>query len=139
MNTEDTPSMRITRQRRVLLDHLDGTPDFATAQEVHTQLRVAGESIGLATVYRGLQWLADAGLVDAIRMNDGEMGYRRCSPAHHHHLICRQCGRTIEISAELVETWASQVATAHGFHAPDHNVEISGLCDDCWRARDTTV
>lgn len=139
MSTEPAQPIKITRQRQVILDHLEETPDFVSAQQLHTQLRVAGETIGLATVYRGLQWLADSGLVDAIRLTDGEVGYRRCSTEHHHHLICRRCGKTVEISADRLENWANEVAAANGFHAPDHSVEISGICDDCWAANSETT
>ena len=114
MSTETTADRpHLTRQRKLICAHLDTAEEFLSAQQVHAALRAAGETIGLATVYRGLQWLAEADMVDAIRNNDGEMVYRRCSTNHHHHLICRSCGRAVEVSGEALEEWARQVATRH--------------------------
>lgn len=129
--TADEPRPRDTRQRRAIREWLERTDEFRTAQQVHDDLRSAGDRIGLATVYRTLQSLADAGEVDALRQPEGEMAYRRCSDGHHHHLICRGCGRTVEISASLVEQWAEQVAAQHGFRDAGHELEMFGLCDRC--------
>ncbi|MGB3954165.1 MAG: Fur family transcriptional regulator [Brooklawnia sp.] len=138
MNTDQTivtgpsaPRPRLTRQRQLIVDRLDGADEFLTAQQVHGALRSEGESIGLATVYRGLQWLVDAGLVDTIRTQDGEAAYRRCSPAHHHHLICRRCGRAVEVAGEALEAWSQQVAAQHGFREPEHFAEVYGICSTC--------
>ena len=85
-----------------------------TAQQVFDALRDGDVSVGLATVYRNLQAMADDGELDAIRTPEGEMTYRRCSPTHHHHLVCRRCGGTEEILAPTVESWAAQTAAEHG-------------------------
>lgn len=135
MNTDALPPRpRLTRQRQLVLDHLDNAAEFRTAQQVHAELAADGESIGLATVYRGLQWLTDAGLVDTIRTAEGETAYRRCSPVHHHHLICRRCRRAVEVGGDILEHWSQQVAADHGFHEPEHFVEVYGVCADCWNA-----
>lgn len=123
---------RNTRQRRAVESIMDDLDEFASAQQIHDRLRHAGESIGLSTVYRNLQALADADEIDALRNADGETLYRRCSAdRHHHHLVCRSCGRTVEVEGPEVETWARQVAEQHGFHEVSHTVEIFGLCGDC--------
>ena len=121
---------RHTRQRDAIRSAM-ASGGFRTAQDVHDALRRAGASIGLATVYRALQAMAEAGEVDALRTPDGITAYRRCSPAHHHHLICRACGRTIEIEAAPLEQWAEQIAAQYGFRDIGHVVEIDGLCPDC--------
>lgn len=131
MNTDPAPRPRLTRQRQLVADHLDDSDEFLTAQQVHAALRADGESIGLATVYRNLTWLVEANLVDSIRNPEGEMAYRRCSPAHHHHLICRRCGRAVEISGDVLEQWSQQVAAEHGFSEPEHFVEVYGICSEC--------
>ena len=66
-----------------------------------------------------------------LRTPDGEVAYRRCSPVHHPHLICRRCGRTEEVAGDALEEWSQQVATAHGFREPEHFVEVYGLCSSC--------
>jgi Fur family ferric uptake transcriptional regulator len=116
-----------------LLDRLD---DFRSAQEIHEELRRLGEGIGLTTVYRTLQTLADGGEVDVLRTGTGEAVYRRCDTAdHHHHLVCRRCGHTVEIEGPDVESWAQRVAETHGFVELSHTAEIFGVCKDCGAAR----
>jgi Fur family ferric uptake transcriptional regulator len=105
---------------------LQGFEDFRSAQEIHDVLRRNGENVGLSTVYRTLQALADGGDVDVLRSADGEAVYRRCSATHHHHLVCRSCGRTVEIDGPAVERWAERVAGEHGFTEVSHTLEVFG-------------
>ena len=122
---------RPTRQRRAVAAVLRSFDDFRSAQEIHELLRRGGENVGLATVYRTLQALADCGEVDTLRTEDGEAVYRRCSATHHHHLVCRTCGRTVEVEGPAVEAWADKVAAEHGFSDVSHTLEIFGTCPDC--------
>jgi Fur family transcriptional regulator, ferric uptake regulator len=124
--------VRGTRQAEVLSAVLDNLSGFCSAQEIHARLRDNGERIGLTTVYRHLQVLSEDGQVDTIRDANGETLYRRCqTSAHHHHLTCRSCGRSVEVEGRAVERWAEQVAAEAGFTAVDHTVELFGLCPDC--------
>ncbi|HYZ07530.1 MAG TPA: Fur family transcriptional regulator [Pseudonocardiaceae bacterium] len=123
--------LRSTRQRTAVARLLDNTEDFRSAQEIHDELRRGGEGIGLTTVYRTLQSLADAGEIDVLRIGSGEAVYRRCSSHHHHHLVCRHCGHTVEVEGPTVERWAEKVAGQHGFAEVSHTVEIFGRCTDC--------
>ncbi|RPF28768.1 Fur family transcriptional regulator [Georgenia muralis] len=124
--------LRMTRQRAAVSGMLARTQDFRSAQQLHEMLREAGESIGLATVYRTLQSLADAGEVDVLRIADGETRYRRCGQSeHHHHLVCRGCGRTVEVEGAPVERWAAEVAQDNGFVEVDHTAELFGTCARC--------
>ncbi|MGY1820898.1 Fur family transcriptional regulator [Geodermatophilus sp. SYSU D00079] len=125
---------RATRQRdavRTIFSTLDG---FHSIQDVHARLRDAGDAIGLTTVYRAVQSLAGDGELDSIRTDSGEALYRRCSTGHHHHLVCRVCGRTVEVAGPAVERWASRVAGEHGFVDLSHTLEIFGTCAECHRA-----
>lgn len=123
---------RMTRQRTAVAEVLATVDDFRSAQQLHELLRERGQSIGLATVYRTLQALAASGQVDVLRAEDGEAIYRRCERReHHHHLICRECGATVEIDGPSVEAWAAQVGTAHGFTRIEHTVELFGTCARC--------
>ncbi|KAA8965814.1 Fur family transcriptional regulator [Mycobacterium sp.] len=124
-------SMRATRQRAAIATLLDTIDDFRSAQELYDELRRRGENIGLTTVYRTLQSMSSAGLVDTLRNDTGESVYRRCSEHHHHHLICRSCGSTVEIGDHEVETWATKVAAGHGFSDVSHTIEIFGTCSRC--------
>ena len=140
MNDQSTdqaaPPARSTRQKRAVEAALNASEDFRTAQEIHEALRSTGQSVGLATVYRTLQSLATAGAVDVVKTDAGEAVYRRCSPSHHHHLVCRRCGFTVEIEGPAVERWASAQAADHGFADVQHTVELFGVCPDCQRRRD---
>jgi Fur family ferric uptake transcriptional regulator len=122
---------RNTRQRRAVAAILDDLDGFASAQEIHDALRHKGDSVGLSTVYRNLQAMADAAEVDALRNDDGETLYRQCSAGHHHHLVCRVCGRTVEVEGPTVESWADAVAADHGFSEVAHTLEIFGTCSEC--------
>ena len=133
-STESAGGPRATPQRQAVLDVLEGVDDFRSAQEVHELLAAEGSSVGLATVYRTLALYADHGLVDVLRREDGEAIYRRCSDTHHHHLVCRSCGATVEVEGPAVEKWASAIAAAHGFSDLSHTLEIVGTCEEC-RAR----
>jgi Fur family transcriptional regulator, ferric uptake regulator len=125
------PGQRRTRQRAAVDEILHDLTEFRTAQQIHDELRHKGEGIGLTTVYRNLQLMADAGEVDIIRTVDGETAYRRCSNGHHHHLVCRSCGRTVEVTGPAVERWAAAVAERNGFREVSHELEIFGTCSEC--------
>ncbi len=132
--------IRGTRQAEALSLALDRLPGFNSAQQIHAELRARGEHVGLTTVYRHLQVLSEDGLVDAIRDASGETLYRKCrSDAHHHHLTCRSCGRSVEVEGRAVERWAEQVAAEAGFTEVGHTVELFGLCPECSRPASSTA
>ena len=129
-----TTPLRATRQRTAVLAQLAEAGDFISAQELYARLRSAGESVGLSTVYRTVQALATSDDIDVIVTADGEARYRACAPSrigHHHHLVCRQCGRTVEVRNPTVERWADKVGREHGFQEVSHTLEIFGLCSAC--------
>jgi Fur family ferric uptake transcriptional regulator len=127
------PAGRNTRQRSAVAALLASVEGFHSAQDLHLMLRSRGDRVGLTTVYRTLQALADAGEIDVMRPPGGEQLYRRCSEGHHHHLVCRACGRTVEVEGPAVESWAERVAAQHGFADLSHTLEIFGTCPDCAR------
>lgn len=124
-------ALRPTRQRRAIAAAMDTFEDFRSAQEIHALLASQGDQVGLSTVYRTLQGLADAGEIDALRTETGESIYRRCSATHHHHLVCRSCGATVEVEGPTVEKWTRSIAAAHGFQDVSHTLEIFGTCSSC--------
>jgi Fur family ferric uptake transcriptional regulator len=124
--------VRATRQRAAIIALLDTVDEFRSAQELHDELRRRGENIGLTTVYRTLQSLSAADLVDMVRTDTGESVYRRCEgDDHHHHLVCRTCGAAVEVSGREVEAWAAEVAQEHGFSDVSHTIELFGTCAQC--------
>lgn len=122
----------MTTRRDAVHDTLRGSEGFRSAQDVYAEMRQHGAKIGLTTVYRALQALADGGQVDVLRTDDGESVYRACATDdHHHHLVCRRCGHTVEVAGPAVERWAETVGTDHGFTEITHTVEVFGTCSSC--------
>jgi Fur family ferric uptake transcriptional regulator len=131
MTSTDSSGVRPTRQRRAVAAALEDFDDFRSAQEIHEALKAAGDNVGLSTVYRALQAMADAGELDMLRSEGGEAVYRRCSGSHHHHLVCRVCGATVEVEGPTVERWTRAVAEEHGYSDVSHTLEIFGTCTRC--------
>jgi Fur family ferric uptake transcriptional regulator len=125
------PAKRNTWQKDAVRHALTEAIGFVSAQQLHMVLRNHGSTIGLATVYRALSDLAEQGEADSLQSKEGEVLYRACTSDHHHHLICRNCGLTVEIEAHRVESWADEVAKEHGFASPTHTIDIFGLCRNC--------
>jgi Fur family ferric uptake transcriptional regulator len=118
----------VTGRREDVRRALSTAEAFRSAQDIYADLRASGSKIGLTTVYRALQGLSEAGEIDVLRTDSGEAIYRRCSAHHHHHLVCRVCGRTVEVEGPAVERWAEKIAAEHGFSEISHTVEITGTC-----------
>jgi Fur family ferric uptake transcriptional regulator len=131
--------LRPTRQRAAIIAAMGGRRRPVTAQDLHAVLARPGpaggakpaDGPGLATVYRTLQALEQAGLVRTFPAGDGELAYKLCEPGHHHHLICERCGRVVEIPSCEVEEWAAQVAGRRGFEVSSHQADIYGVCERC--------
>jgi Fur family transcriptional regulator, ferric uptake regulator len=131
----DVPAKRNTKQKDAVRHALSETTGFVSAQDLHLVLRNHGSTVGLATVYRALADLAGAGEADSIQATSAagtaETLFRACGQTHHHHLICNDCGKTVEIAAATVEKWAEAIAAENGFTESSHTIEIYGRCADC--------
>jgi Fur family transcriptional regulator, ferric uptake regulator len=126
----------MTTRRDTVRGALAASDGFRSAQDIHAMLRADGTRIGLTTVYRALQDLSESGEVDVLRTDEGESVYRACRTGeHHHHLVCRVCGRTVEVAGPVVERWAEAMGAEHGFAEVTHTVEIFGTCAGCARDR----
>lgn len=124
--------LRPTRHRLAVLAELAQEPNDVTAQELWQRLHAGGGTgVGLATVYRALAAMREHGVIDAFSHHDGELCYRLCTGEHHHHLLCRECHRVVELTGCDLDPWVARVARKHGFSAPEHAMEISGVCADC--------
>jgi Fur family ferric uptake transcriptional regulator len=127
----------VTRQKRAVATLLVETEEFTSAQDLHARLRASGERVGLATVYSQLRAMAGSGEIDSVRGDSGETLYRRCgSPVHHHHLVCRRCGHTVELDAPDLESLARRLGEEHGFSQLNHVLEMTGVCAQCPREAD---
>lgn len=136
-STSRSPARRSTTQGKAVREALLAQQGFRSAQDVYAALRADGHKIGLSTVYRHLQSFAEEGTADAIYNPDGETTYRYCGDQaagrHHHHLVCRDCGRAEEVEGRAVERWAEETAEKFGYTQVDHTVEVFGICRACAR------
>ena len=121
---------RNTKQKELIHDALKANDEFISAQDLHRKLEDEGVKVGLATVYRQLNALAEGGEADTVRL-EGQQLFRLCGDdGHHHHLVCTNCGKTVEIDPPS-EAWLRKVADGHGFTVESHTLEVFGLCSDC--------
>ena len=118
---------RRTEQRRQIVEALGHSSAALTAQELHGRL----DGVGLATVYRNLQRLADEGVADTLRRENGELAFMLCGGGHHHHLTCRVCGRVEQVRDCRLDEWAGRVAREYGFTEVEHRAELVGRCSSC--------
>ncbi|MGW3282707.1 Fur family transcriptional regulator [Nocardia rhamnosiphila] len=127
------PGMRRrTRQRELIMSALDSQGGFTTVQELHARLRMEGHRIGISTVYRTLAELDRAEHLDVVRQVTGERRYQlRRNASHRHHLICRACGASTVLDADLVEEWIDRLPQITGFTEIEHTLELDGVCVRC--------
>lgn len=123
--------VRATPQRVRVLTELLGEPNDLTAQQLHDRLRAGGGAIGLATVYRTLDALVDAELVEPLNHFRDSRCYRVCHEGHHHHLVCSRCHSIAELRDCALEAPLARAAAEHGFLATSHELEVIGVCADC--------
>jgi len=125
-----TAGLRPTPSRLAILEALAREARAVSAQQLFVDLRGTPGAPGLATIYRTLSALADAGAVDTFRRGD-ESFFRVCRDGHHHHLVCNNCGLVEEIEADEVEAWVARVSRRRSFTVTAHRADIFGLCASC--------
>lgn len=129
------PKPRTTRQRTAIAELLDEQDSFLSAQQLHALLVARGAGVGLTTVYRTLTAMAETHDVDAIRNPDGELTYRSCGSKpvghHHHHLVCRNCGKAAVVEDDFIEKFVHSVGDKYGYTDVSHDIEFFGLCAEC--------
>ena len=94
--------------------------------------RGRGLSVGRATVFRTLDLLAARGQLERIDLPSGEHAYVACAPQeHHHHVVCRACGRSVEVEDAGLQSVVGEIARRSGYRIESHRLELFGLCSDC--------
>lgn len=125
--------LKFTKQRELLLKALFQLETHYLSEELYIELKKnpANKNLGIATVYRTLNLLEDAGIVTSINM--GAMGkkFELANKPHHDHMICQSCGKIIEFQNELIEKEQRKVAKKHGFELSSHLMQLYGICLDC--------
>lgn len=124
--------LKVTPQRMTILDVFLGNPGHLSSEELYEQVRRVDPSIGQATVYRTLKLLAESGVAAQVDFNEGLARYEQgLGVAHHDHLICERCRRTIEIVDERIERLQVDLARSNGFELTGHRMDLYGICPDC--------
>ena len=124
--------LRSTPPRRKVLALLrHGTRRHWSADEVYRDLAAAGDDVGLATVYRVLAQLEQAGIVRRTSFDGGKAVFEIDEGPHHDHLVCVRCGRVDEFVDEVIEARQQAVADARGFTLVEHRLALYGLCRPC--------
>jgi len=122
--------VRLTVQRQAILDLINRSNQHWDAEELARCLGENGEQLGIATVYRGLAALENAGLIQSIQLADKKR-YERADKGHHDHLVCTKCGDIEEFCDSKIETRQQQVAQDHSFDMTGHQLLIFGVCQSC--------
>jgi Fur family ferric uptake transcriptional regulator len=125
---------RITQPRRAVLQALLQEDGYQSPAEVHARAKMFHPTIGLVTVYRTLDLLAEQGLVRRIHTEDGCHGYASASQGHRHHLVCRSCGAAIEFEGCDLTSFFERIGRATGYRVDEHLLELVGVCPACQRA-----
>ncbi len=130
-------NLKFTRQRRKILEVFMSADSHLTTEELHQRVRARHPEIGHTTVFRTLKLFEEAGIARSVDFGDKriryEQGYRH---AHHDHLICRRCGRSIEVMDPEIERLQRELCRRNGFYPEAHRLEIFGLCSQCSEEHD---
>ena len=127
--------LNMTSQRKTLLEVFMDEKDHVSAEDFYTRIKQMDESIGQATVYRTLKLLVESGLARQVNFGDGVARYEpQYGQAHHDHLICERCGKSIEILVPAIEELQEKTAQEHGFTLTNHRMILFGICPECQKA-----
>lgn len=124
--------LKLTHQRKLILDAFLSAEHHVTAEELYEQLKAQNPGIGLATVYRTLNLLSTCGLAQRRQFGDGQSRYEHVvDHQHHDHLVCKGCGKITEFENSHIEQLQDEVAREKGYLIFSHRLELYGLCSDC--------
>ncbi len=126
---------KLTTQRKAILDAiLENHEKHLNPEEIYNIVKLKCPDIGIATVYRTLQLFEKLNIVCRVNFDDGYNRYELIYDTEqhqHHHLICLNCGKVIEVKMDLLETLENEIEREYGFSIVDHNVKFFGYCSDC--------
>ena len=124
--------LKRTAQRDLILDVFLGTDEHLSSEDLYRLVQEKDPTIGQTTVYRTLKLMTEAGIAREVRFGDGKTRYERNSKLpHHHHMICVECGHTIEFLSSELEAIQNEIAAKYRFEPKQHSLRIFGLCADC--------
>lgn len=122
-------NLKQSKQRNAIIELFLEMDDHVSAEDLHTYVREHNHNTGLATIYRTLNLLKDAGLVDQKQFADGKAVFEAILPdSHHDHLICTICDRVIEFENDEIERIQEEIALQHGLKLTSHRLDLFGEC-----------
>jgi Fur family transcriptional regulator, ferric uptake regulator len=127
---EQFPNMRLTTQRQVILEELAKVTSHPTANEVYDMVRRRLPRIGLGTVYRNLELMADSGLILKLEVGGTQKRFD-ATTSRHYHVRCSECGRVDDVAMSVQEEINSAAARVCDYQILGHHIEFSGICRDC--------
>lgn len=131
LNQLNDHGYRLTRPLRVVVEVLANLSRAMTAVDIYTLAREQYPQIGLTTIYRSLEKLEEARLIERVHQPDGCHAYVAAVTGHHHLLLCRHCGQAQYFSGDNLDSLIEQVAQASGFTIQAHWLQFLGLCPNC--------
>ncbi len=124
---------RLTPQRMMVLQAIEKSVDHISAEEIYAQVVARYPHVNISTIYRTLDLLKRLGLVTETDMGGGRVRYHPADKGHHHHLICRQCGRIIDLDESVLYPLRERLLSEYDFEADLRHLGIFGLCRQCRR------
>lgn len=124
--------LKLTGQRKIILDAFLAIESHVTAEELYNIIKKDNPEIGVATVYRTLKILCEAGLANEVQFSDEVAHYEHLfNHEHHDHLICDKCGKYIEVCDPEIEELQQKLADRNKFKVLRHRMELYGICEEC--------
>jgi Fur family ferric uptake transcriptional regulator len=133
MSTLRSAGLRRSGPRKAVVEALADHDCAVTALELDDELRRSRVRVGRASIYRTLEQLEQLGLVQRLEVSRGVAGYERVIPGgdHHHHAVCRRCGRMEPFEDAQLERAIAKVSDEIEFDVSEHDVVLRGICERC--------
>ena len=122
---------RLTPQRLMILSAIESSEDHISAEEIYAQVAAKYPHVNISTVYRTLELLKRLGMVYEIDLGEGRIRYHAEESGHHHHLVCQNCNKVIDIDEAFLSSLRDTLLRDYNFQAELKHVGIFGLCSDC--------
>ena len=131
---------KLTSQRRIIFEAMLAHKEkHVTTDELYLFIKKGHPEIGLATVYRNVQMLSDMNIVEKLNLDDGFTRYKLTfdnEKHRHHHLICNNCNKVIEVREDLMDSIEKIFNENYGFLVSDHHTKFFGLCQNCRKPKE---
>ncbi len=125
-----TPQMRLTTQRQIILEELGKVTSHPTANEIYDMVRKRLPRIGLGTVYRNLELMAETGIILKLEVGGTQKRFD-ATVAPHYHIRCLSCGKVDDIEIPVMADINKTAAEISHYEVLGHHIEFSGICTEC--------